>query len=146
MTSNVTAFRIDPTMPRDKSPGIGCVGAGFIMDECHLVAYRDAGADALYAPGLSDIDQIAAVVEAVGVPVNVLALPNGPSVAELASVGVRRVSTGGALAAAAYGALAEGARELLGEGTSRYAVRGVPRDALRTAFGADQGSPATPSP
>jgi 2-methylisocitrate lyase-like PEP mutase family enzyme len=111
-----------------------------------LVAYRDAGADAVYAPGLSDIDQIAAVVEAVGVPVNVLALPNGPSVAELASVGVRRVSTGGALAAAAYGALAEGARELLGEGTSRYAARGVPRDALRTAFGADQGSPATPSP
>src|SRR5207253_5792114 len=60
-----------------------------------LIAYRDAGADVVYAPGLADLDRIAAVVEAVAVPVNVLALPNGPSVPELASVGVRRVSTGG---------------------------------------------------
>src|SRR5215210_4573569 len=63
-----------------------------------LIAYRDAGADVLYAPGLSDLDQIAAVVEAVDVPLNVLALPHGPTVAELASIGVGRVSTGGALA------------------------------------------------
>src|SRR5438105_6447113 len=62
-----------------------------------LIAYRDAGADAVYAPGLRDLDQIARVVEAVGVPVNVLALPAGPSVSELASVGVRRVSTGSLL-------------------------------------------------
>ena len=55
-----------------------------------LVAYRDAGADVVYAPGLASIDQIEAVVEAVGVPVNVLALPGGPSVAELEAV--RRAS------------------------------------------------------
>ncbi|HEY8726157.1 MAG TPA: isocitrate lyase/phosphoenolpyruvate mutase family protein [Gaiellaceae bacterium] len=42
-----------------------------------LIAYRDAGADVVYAPGLTDLDQIAAVVEAVGVAVNVLALPGG---------------------------------------------------------------------
>ncbi len=102
-----------------------------------LLAYRDAGADAAYAPGLSDIDQIAAVVEAVGIPVNVLALPGGPTIAQLAAVGVRRVSTGGALAGAAYGALWAGARELLAEGTSRYAENGIPRDALRTAFDPD---------
>ena len=100
-----------------------------------LVAYRDAGADAVYAPGLSDLDQIAAVVEAVGVPLNVLALPNGPSIPELASVGVRRVSTGSLLAAAAYGALVAGARELLGDGTSTYAAGNVSRDVLDTAFG-----------
>ena len=100
-----------------------------------LIAYRDAGADAVYAPGLRDLDQIAAVVRAVGVPVNVLALPNGPTVAELASVGVRRVSTGSSLAAAAYGALMAGARELSTDGTSRYAEGGVSRDALRAAFG-----------
>lgn len=99
-----------------------------------LIAYRDAGADAVYAPGLRDIDQIAAVVETVGVAVNVLALPGGPTVAELAAVGVCRVSTGGSLAAAAYGALMSGARELLEEGTSRYAESGVSRDALRAAF------------
>jgi 2-methylisocitrate lyase-like PEP mutase family enzyme len=85
-----------------------------------LIAYRDAGADCLYAPGLADVDQIAAVVDAVGAPVNVLALPNGPAIAELAAVGVRRVSTGSLLAAAAYGALMAGARELLTDGTSSY--------------------------
>jgi 2-methylisocitrate lyase-like PEP mutase family enzyme len=99
-----------------------------------LIAYRDAGADAVYAPGLSDLDEIAAVVKAVGVPVNVLALPNAPSIAELAGVGVRRVSTGSLLAGAAYGALMAGARELLHDGTSSYAQGGVSRDVLRTAF------------
>ena len=99
-----------------------------------LVAYRDAGADAVYAPGLRDLDQIATVVEAVGVPVNVLALPAAPSLAELESVGVRRVSTGSLLAAAAYGASVEGADELLRHGTSRYAERGIARDALADAF------------
>jgi 2-methylisocitrate lyase-like PEP mutase family enzyme len=100
-----------------------------------LLAYREAGADVVYAPGLTDLAQIAAVVEAVGVPVNVLALPSGPSVSELASVGVRRVSTGGALARAAYGTLLEAAQELLEHGTSRYAEHGAPRDALQSAFG-----------
>lgn len=99
-----------------------------------LIAYRDAGADCLYAPGLIDLDQIAAVVEAVRAPVNVLALPNGPAIAVLASVGVRRVSTGSLLAGAAYGALVAGARELLADGTSRYAHGGVSRDALRDAL------------
>jgi 2-methylisocitrate lyase-like PEP mutase family enzyme len=99
-----------------------------------LVAYRDAGADVLYAPGLSDLDQIAAVVEAVGVPLNVLALPDGPTVAELASIGVGRVSTGGALARAAYGALVAGAGELLADGTSSYAAGAISGDALEAAF------------
>ena len=99
-----------------------------------LIAYHDAGADVVYAPGLSDLDQVAAVVKAVGVPLNVLALPHGPSVAELASVGVRRISTGGALARSAYGALLAGARELLADGTSSYAAGGPSRDALEAAF------------
>jgi 2-methylisocitrate lyase-like PEP mutase family enzyme len=85
-----------------------------------LVAYRDAGADCVYAPFLSTLDQIRAVVDAVGVPVNVLALARGPSTAELASVGVRRVSTGGSLARAAYSAFFAGAQELHREGTSTY--------------------------
>jgi 2-methylisocitrate lyase-like PEP mutase family enzyme len=99
-----------------------------------LIAYRDAGADVLYAPGLTDLDQIAAVVETVAAPVNVLALPNAPTIPQLASVGVRRVSTGSLLASAAYAALLAGADELLGDGTSRYAGSGVSRDALRAAF------------
>jgi 2-methylisocitrate lyase-like PEP mutase family enzyme len=100
-----------------------------------LTAYRDAGADVVYAPGLVDVDQIATVVQAVGVPVNVLALPGGPTIAELAAVGVRRVSTGSLLAGAAYGALVAGARELLGSGTSEYGSKGVPREAASRAFG-----------
>ena len=86
-----------------------------------LVAYRDAGADCLYAPWLLTIERVSAVVEAVQASVNVLAVPAGPPVPELARVGVRRVSTGSLLASAAYGALLVGARELLSDGTSEYA-------------------------
>jgi 2-methylisocitrate lyase-like PEP mutase family enzyme len=100
-----------------------------------LVAYRDAGADAVYAPGLTDLGQITAVVEAVGVPVNVLALPTAPPVAALESAGVRRVSVGSLLTAAAYGALVTGARELLEEGTSTYAAGRVPHELVERAFG-----------
>jgi len=106
-----------------------------------LLAYRDAGADVVYAPGLADLGSIARVVDEVGVPVNVLALPNGPSVSELGSVGVRRVSTGGALARSAYGALLTSAEELREAGTSRYSERGVPAEALRAAFGRRYTSP-----
>jgi len=88
-----------------------------------LVSYRDQGAEVLYAPGLVVLDEIARLVREVAAPVNVLALPNGPSVPELASVGVRRVSTGGALAHHAYGALRRAGRELHDEGTSTYGTR-----------------------
>ena len=99
-----------------------------------LSAYRDAGADAVYAPGLRDPSHIARVVEAVGIPVNVLALPGAPSVPELASLGVRRVSTGSLLASAAYGALVAGARELQADGTSAYAGGGLKPDDRTVAF------------
>ncbi len=89
-----------------------------------LTAYREAGADALYAPGLTSLDDIARLVDAVQAPVNVLALPNGPSVADLAKVGVRRVSIGSSLAIAAYSALVRGAQELQDTGTSNYVVAG----------------------
>lgn len=85
-----------------------------------LCAYRDAGADCVYAPGLMTTEEIRAVVDAVGVPVNVLARPGGPSVAEIGEAGGRRVSVGGSLASTAYGALMVGARELLTAGTSDY--------------------------
>ena len=99
-----------------------------------LSAYRDAGADAVYAPGLRDPSQIARLVDVVGVPVNVLALPGAPSVPELESLGVRRVSTGSLLASAAYGALIAGARELHGDGTSTYAGGGLTPDDRALAF------------
>jgi 2-methylisocitrate lyase-like PEP mutase family enzyme len=99
-----------------------------------LLAYRDAGAHCLYAPGLTELDDIRRVVEEVGAPVNVLALPSTPPVAELEAAGVRRISTGGLLAAVAYGALAAGAQELLDEGSSMYGAGSVSRDLLGRAF------------
>ncbi len=99
-----------------------------------LLAYRDAGADVVYAPGLTDLGQIATVVREAGIPVNVIALPSAPPIPELASVGVRRVSIGSSLARAAYGALVAGARELLDHGTSTYSTHGVSTDVLRAAF------------
>lgn len=85
-----------------------------------LSAYRDAGADVVYPTGLTDLDQISVVVREIGLPVNILALAGCPPIGELGALGVRRVSTGGALAWAAYGALMDTARELMTEGTSTY--------------------------
>jgi 2-methylisocitrate lyase-like PEP mutase family enzyme len=85
-----------------------------------LQAYEEAGADVLYAPGLREADQVRRVVEAVRAPVNVLARPGLPSVAELAELGVARVSVGGSFAFAAYGAAAAAARELREQGTYGY--------------------------
>jgi 2-methylisocitrate lyase-like PEP mutase family enzyme len=111
-------------------------GAGDLADTiARLQAYQEAGADVLYAPGLRDLEEIRRLVDSVERPVNVLARPDGPSVAELASAGVSRVSVGGAFAFAALGAAAEAARELIDEGTygfwerSRVGVR-----AAKSAF------------
>ncbi|WP_203788267.1 isocitrate lyase/PEP mutase family protein [Paractinoplanes rishiriensis] len=101
-----------------------------------LSAYREAGASCLYAPGLTDLGDIARVVAEVGAPVNVLAMRTGPSVPQLAGAGVRRVSTGGSLAWAAYGALADAATELRETGTSTYLDRALPRPIRDAAFGA----------
>jgi 2-methylisocitrate lyase-like PEP mutase family enzyme len=101
-----------------------------------LQAYQEAGADVLYAPGLTSLDDIRAVVTSVDRPVNVLALPNGPTVPELAEAGVRRISVGGAFAFAAYGAMIEAARELRDQGTYGYwAKSDIGRSAVREAFG-----------
>ena len=82
-----------------------------------LVAYENAGADVLYAPGLTRLEDIRRVVDTVERPVNVLIRPGGPTVPELAQAGVARVSVGGALSQVAFGAVARAARELLGKGT-----------------------------
>lgn len=103
-----------------------------------LCAYRDAGAGCLYAPGLARSADIARVVEATGRPVNVLSLAGVPTVPELAALGVRRVSTGGALAWAAYGALVEAARELQGPGTNGFRARAIPADVRAGALRADR--------
>jgi len=77
-----------------------------------LRSYAAAGADAVFAPGLPDLATVARVVEAVDRPVNVLYRPGGPTVAELADVGVARISVGGSLFYVAMAALAAAAADL----------------------------------
>ena len=87
-----------------------------------LQAFQEAGADVLYAPGLKTREDIAAVVSSVDRPVNVLMGMAGMpfSVDDLAQMGVKRISVGGALARAALGALLRAANEMLGRGTFTY--------------------------
>jgi 2-methylisocitrate lyase-like PEP mutase family enzyme len=95
-------------------------GAREIDAACtRLAAYSDAGADCLYAPGIRNADQVRAVVEAVAPkPVNVLvAAPGRFTVAELAELGVRRISVGGALARVAWGAFMRAATDIRESGT-----------------------------
>jgi 2-methylisocitrate lyase-like PEP mutase family enzyme len=84
------------------------------MDEviARLRTYGVAGADCLYAPGLKKIDDIARLVKSVDKPVNANLTATGLSIADMAAVGVRRVSVGAALAKATYGAF-DGLVELL---------------------------------
>jgi 2-methylisocitrate lyase-like PEP mutase family enzyme len=100
-----------------------------------LQAYEQAGADVLYAPGLTRLEDISEVVSALEKPVNVLALPGAPSVPELAAAGVARLSTGSGLHGVALGAVVEAAQELQGPGTYGWwdrAALGV--KAARAAF------------
>jgi methylisocitrate lyase len=83
-----------------------------------LLAYAEAGADCLYAPGLREAEDIAALVNAVSPkPVNVLVGAGFTTVAELAALGVRRISIGGALARAAWTAFLAAAQEVAQDGT-----------------------------
>lgn len=100
-----------------------------------LRSFQEAGADVLYAPGLTTTREIQAVISAVDRPVNVLARPGAPTIAELAQLGVSRVSVGGAFAFAAIGAVVEAAQELREQGTYGFAgpaASGV--KAARAAF------------
>ena len=100
-----------------------------------LTAYRNAGADVVYAPGLLTGDQLRRIVDEVGMPVNAILLPGGLTVGEMAAAGVRRVSVGGGLAHIAYGAMVEAARALLSNGTIAGSPR-VDRRLAEEAFGA----------
>lgn len=93
-----------------------------------LQAFEEAGADVLFAPGLPDLDAIGLVCSSVTKPVNVVMGLSGPSwsVAQLAQVGVKRVSVGGSFARAALGGFIRAANEVREQGTFNYAVEAVP--------------------
>jgi 2-methylisocitrate lyase-like PEP mutase family enzyme len=76
---------------------VGEPGTRFAETVRRLAAYRDAGADCLFAPGLTDAPTIGALVRELGAPVNILVGPHSPTVNELATLGVARISLGGAV-------------------------------------------------
>ncbi|MDQ0474685.1 isocitrate lyase/PEP mutase family protein [Labrys wisconsinensis] len=101
-----------------------------------LQAFQEAGADVLYAPGLPSREAIAAVVAAVDRPVNVVAGLREPrcSVAELAELGVKRISVGSSLARAAFGAVRRAAVEMRDEGRFDFAEAAMPYSELNGLF------------
>jgi methylisocitrate lyase len=100
-----------------------------------LTAYAEAGAECLYAPGLRKEDDIAAVVRAVAPrPVNVLVGGDFTTVARMAELGVRRISTGGALARAAWTGFLSAAREIAESGTFGKLAGAVPFGEIDSAF------------
>lgn len=102
-----------------------------------LVAFSDAGADCLYAPGVSSPDEIAQIVKAVSPkPVNVLISTNNCNLtfSQLEDLGVRRVSVGGALARAAWGGFANAAKEIQETGLFESFRQAMPFDELNGLF------------
>ena len=102
-----------------------------------LVAYADAGADCLYAPGVRDPDEIRAIVKAVSPkPVNVLVSRANPvmSLSQLADLGVRRVSVGSALALVAWGAFIRAAKSIAATGSFDAFADAAPFSDLNDLF------------
>ncbi len=100
-----------------------------------LQAYQAAGADALYAPAVTNAGDLRSIVASVDLPLNVLALPGVPTVAELGAIGVKRVSVGSAFSLVALGAVIDAAKELREQGTYDYFnVVGSTRGVVAAAF------------
>ena len=102
-----------------------------------LQAFEAAGADVLYAPGLSTLDEVRAVVAAVKKPVNVLMIGAAKEFtqASLAAAGVKRISVGGGLSRIAYGSVLTAAQEMKDKGTFSFTFSGVSNKELNGIFG-----------
>ena len=101
-----------------------------------LIAYAEAGADCLYAPGIKTREEISAIVKAVHPkPVNLLIGASGLSVTEAAALGVRRISVGGSLARTAWSGFMRAAREIAEKGTFTELGQGYSGVELNKIFG-----------
>ncbi|MFF9133114.1 isocitrate lyase/phosphoenolpyruvate mutase family protein [Streptomyces sp. NPDC014806] len=99
-------------------------------------AFLAAGADGIFVPGVVDPVAVKALAEGIDAPLNVMAGPGAPSVAELAALGVARVSIGSGIAQAAHAVVRRAARELLGEGTYGALAGGLDYGELNALLGA----------
>jgi 2-methylisocitrate lyase-like PEP mutase family enzyme len=103
-----------------------------------LVAFAEAGADCLYAPGVTDPEEISAIVKAVAPkPVNVLVWKPDPNLtlARLTDLGVRRISVGSALSRVVWGAFINAAKSILETGEFEVLAAGAPFAELNDVFG-----------
>jgi 2-methylisocitrate lyase-like PEP mutase family enzyme len=89
-------------------------------------AYLAAGADGIFVPGAIDPEVIGALVAKIPAPVNILVWPGAPTVAELAALGVARVSLGSGIAEAAYAVVRRAVREALTSGTYASIADSIP--------------------
>jgi 2-methylisocitrate lyase-like PEP mutase family enzyme len=112
---------------------VGQTDLDMVIDR--LKAYSAAGADCLYAPGITTTEQISAIVKAVHPkPVNLLIRATDLSLAEAEGLGVRRISVGGSLARAAWAAFMRAAREMAEKGTFTELASGYPGAELNKMF------------
>jgi 2-methylisocitrate lyase-like PEP mutase family enzyme len=100
-----------------------------------LVAFREAGADCAFAPGLKDAETIGRLVKAVECPVNILAVPGTPSIPDLEKLGVRRVSVGSGPMRATLGLLRRVAEELKTSGTYSAMGGAIPHAEVNKLLG-----------
>ena len=99
-----------------------------------LQAFEKAGADVLYAPGITDLAMVATICKSVSKPVNVLSVPDF-TVADLARAGAKRISLGSKLTTYCYGMLQGAAREMLENGTFEFSRAGMPFGKAQELFG-----------
>ena len=119
---------------------VGDEGTRFERTVQRLNAFREAGADCLFAPGVRDAETIARLVDAVHGPLNILATAGTPAVAELERMGVARVSVGSGPARAALGLVRRIAAELRDQGTyEAMTVGAMPYAEVNGLFGERAG-------
>lgn len=94
------------------------------LSRAHM--YVDAGADGIFVPGVTDAATITTLARDISVPLNVMAGPGAPSLAELGALGVARVSLGAGVAQAAYAAARRAAQELFDTGDYSSLAEGIP--------------------
>ena len=116
--------------------GVPQVRLDDVLTRCS--AYANAGADGLFVPGLTDLQVITDLAKASPLPVNVMAGPGAPVVAELAAAGVRRVSIGTAIAQEAYTLAKRAAAELLTTGSYTQLEQALDFSAVNNMFTADR--------
>ena len=105
-----------------------------------LAAYRDAGADCLFVPGVGDRETIGRIVTDLKYPINILAVPGAPSIPELVALGVKRISLGSGPMRASLGFLRRLAQELKTAGTYK-GMEGAPSHAeMNQLMAADRGA------